>query len=124
MLFRSGEMIAKVTETIRLFRDLPLHVVMTAKQDRIEDENNRLIYVPSAPGKKLAASMPYLFDLVMALRVVPDEEGNLTRWLQTDADSKFEAKDRSGRLDLWEAPNLADIKNKILNGTNKPKPKE
>jgi hypothetical protein len=58
--------------------------------------------------------LPYLFDLVMALRVVADDKGNLNRWLQTGADTQYTAKDRSGKLEMFEEPDFSAICAKIL----------
>ena len=110
-----GELIDKMTSLIKAFRDLPgVNVVLTAKQERVQDDTGRLIYGPSMPGSKLAAKMPYYFDLVCALRVEKDNEGNITHWLQARRDGQFEAKDRSGRLEQFTEPNLAEIAKTIL----------
>jgi hypothetical protein len=50
--------------------------------------------------------------LSFASRKNPD--GNPTRALQTGPDYQYQAKDRSGALDLFEPPNLGDIAKKIL----------
>ena len=54
-----------------------------------------------------------MFDLVFALRVEKDSEGNPQRWLQTVGDHQYVAKDRSGKLEPFEQPNLLEIANKI-----------
>jgi hypothetical protein len=69
------------------------------------------------PGQKTGQALPYMFDLVGALQVNKDNEGKLVRSLQTNRDGQWDAKDRSGKLDVYEIPNLAHIKSKIL-GTN------
>ena len=66
------------------------------------------------PGQKLGQGISYFFDFVFALRVEKDPDGNPYRALQTSRDFNFEAKDRSGALDPFEAPNLAAIAAKIL----------
>lgn len=110
-----GELIDKMTSLIKAFRDLPgVNVVLTAKQERVQDEGGRLIYGPSMPGSKLASKMPYYFDLVCALRVEKDNEGNITHWVQARRDGQFEAKDRSGRLEQFTEPNLAEIAKTIM----------
>ena len=104
---------------LRAFRDLPgYNVYMSAKMTRFTDEiTNRTMYWPLMPGKQLTNGIGYLFDEVFALRVEADKEGNLTRWLQTNRDIQYEAKDRSGRLNMFEPADLMIIANKI-NGTN------
>jgi hypothetical protein len=44
-----------------------------------------------------------------------DADGNPQRWLQTQPDFNYTAKDRSGALAPFEAPNLAAIAAKIMN---------
>lgn len=92
-----GDVQQTAADITRRFRDLPCNTVFLAEQDRIEDGERRLIYGPAMPGKKLAAKMPYRFDLVCALRV--EKQGDsVVHWLQTEADGKYTAKDRSGAL--------------------------
>jgi len=111
-----GALIDEMGDLIRAFRDLPnYHVLMTAKVERIKDEaNGTLLYVPSMPGSKVAQQLPYWFDLVLAYRVDKDPDGNVTRWLQTQRDGSYEAKDRSGKLEAFEAPNMAEIISKVM----------
>jgi len=112
-----GELATVMRQLLRAFRDLPYHVVMTCKQERIDDEG-RLVRAPMLPGKQLSQGIAYLFDLVFALRVERDEEGATTRALQTQPVNGYAAKDRSGALELFETPNLAHIVGKILKGEN------
>jgi hypothetical protein len=62
----------------------------------------------------LANDLPYLFDIVGALRVEQDEEGDIYRVLQTGTDTRFVAKDRSGKLNLFEEPTLKNIYDKVF----------
>jgi hypothetical protein len=50
---------------------------------------------------------------VLALRVERDAEGNVQRALMCDSDGLWQAKDRSGKLAAWEAPDLGAIIEKI-----------
>lgn len=109
-----GAMQEQMAEIIRAFRDLPgRHVYMTAKLDKATDEQGRVLYSPSMPGNKTGQSLPYFFDEVFALRVEKDAEGHPVRALMTQSDGLWLAKDRSGRLDPWEAPDLGAIIAKI-----------
>jgi len=49
----------------------------------------------------------------LALRVEKDAEGNTQRALMCDSDGLWLAKDRSGKLGAWEAPDLNAIIEKI-----------
>lgn len=112
-----GAMKDRMTSLVRKFRDLPKNLYMTAKTERIKDElTGSLLYAPSAPGVKLAASLPYFFDFVFALRAERNKEGEIVRWLQTQPDMQWTAKDRSGVLGAAEPPNLKAVMQKILKG--------
>lgn len=109
-----GELNTIMAGMIRVFRDLPAkHVYFTAKCDKSQDETGRLLYAPSMPGKSLSMQVPYFFDLVLALRVEKDSEGLAQRALMCDSDGIWQAKDRSGKLGAWEAPDLSAIIAKI-----------
>lgn len=98
---------------IRAFRDLPFNVYMSAKMEKIQDDTGRVYFGPSAPGTKVSQSLPYFFDEVFVLRVELDENGRPDRRLQTSIDSTYIAKDRSGKLDAYELPDLGAIIAKI-----------
>jgi phage nucleotide-binding protein len=109
-----GAMQEQVSDLIRAFRDLPgKHVYMSAKLEKSQDEMGRMLYAPSMPGNKVGQSLPYFFDEVLALRVERDAEGNTQRALMCDTDGLWAAKDRSGKLAPWEAPDLGAIIEKI-----------
>ena len=77
-----GEMQTTMSEVIRLFRDLNgKNVYMTAQLSKTTDEMGRVLYGPSMPGQKAGQALPYAFDIVAAMRVEKDEEGNSQRAL-------------------------------------------
>jgi AAA domain len=109
-----SELNTTMQELIRAFRDLPnKHVYMSAKLEKSQDEMGKLLFNPSMPGKSLTQGLPYFFDEVLALRVEKDGEGNTQRALMCDSDGIWLAKDRSGKLEGWEAPDLGAIISKI-----------
>ena len=109
-----GAMQEQVSDLIRAFRDIPgKHVYMSAKLEKSQDEMGRILYAPSMPGNKTGQQLPYFFDEVLALRVERDAEGNVQRALMCDSDGLWQAKDRSGKLAAWEAPDLGAIVEKI-----------
>lgn len=109
-----GAMQEQMADIIRAFRDLPgKHVYMSAKLEKTQDEMGRVMYAPSMPGNKTGQSLPYFFDSVFALRVEKDAEGNTQRALMCDSDGLWLAKDRSGKLEVWEAPDLGEVIKKI-----------
>lgn len=112
-----GELNTTMQELIRAFRDLPgKHVYMSAKLEKSQDEMGKLLFNPSMPGKSLTQGLPYFFDEVLALRVERDSDGNTQRALMCDSDGVWLAKDRSGKLEAWEAPDLGEIIRKIGGG--------
>ena len=109
-----GEMQIAMQDLIRAFRDIPgKHVYFSAKMEKTQDEMGRILYSPSMPGNKIGQQLPFFFDEVLALRVERDADGNTQRALMADTDGIWSAKDRSGKLDMWEAPDLGEIIKKI-----------
>lgn len=105
----------KIADLVRAFRDLPNHHVwMIAKVERTQDENGRLLYNPMMPGNKLGQMVPYWFDLLLPLRCEQVADGSIQRMLQTDTDGVWNAKDRSGKLDMWEPADLGAVIRKVL----------
>lgn len=106
---------------IRSFKsDFPGKVVyFTAKVEKSANELGSLLFSPSMPGQKVAQALPYFFDEVLAVRIFKDQQtGEMGRWLQTQPDDCWVAKDRSGRLDQFESPDLGQIIRKIAGGEN------
>lgn len=109
-----GAMQDAMAYVIRAFRDLPgKHVYFSAKLEKAQDEMGRILYAPSMPGNKTGQALPYYFDEVLALRVEKDADGSTQRALMCDSDGLWIAKDRSGKLDAWEAPDLGALIAKI-----------
>jgi len=111
-----GALQEQVTDLIRAFRDIKgKNVYFSCKQERIKDElTGAMLYGPAMPGTKLPQMIPYFFDEVFALRVETDPDTKQPiRWLQTIGCAQYGAKDRSGALDQFEAPNLGAIALKI-----------
>lgn len=112
-----GKMNDVMTEVIRNFRDLKgKNVYFSAKLLRLEDNMGVTSFVPSMPGKQVLSGMPYFFDLVAPIKIGQLKNGKKYKYLQTEADFQYEAKDRSGKLNLIEKPDLTHIFNKILKG--------
>jgi AAA domain len=111
-----GELIEKMETTIRMFRDLPgVNIYMSAKMAPTKDELTGVVkYGPSMPGSKLEQKLPYFFDEVFRLGINKTPQGETYRFLQTQPDLQYEAKDRSGALAAVEPPHLTQIFSKIL----------
>lgn len=111
-----GLLIDQMSTTIRAFRDLPgFHVYVSAKQEMIKDEQTGItLNGPSMPGTKLGPALPYHFDEVFHLDIGRDQATQKDyRFLRTQPDFQNDAKDRSGKLDAIEFPDLGNIIRKI-----------
>jgi hypothetical protein len=103
----------KFIEIIRGFRALDSDLYMTAKIDREQDDTGKMLYGPSMPGKVLSREIVYQFDEVFCLRREPDGNGGTVSALMCQTDGIYQAKDRSGALEAWEAPDLGVLIEKI-----------
>jgi len=106
---------------IRSFRDLKgKHVYFSCKMiTKTDDSTGITSYKPSMPGNTLINNLPYFFDEVLALRIGKLGNGTEYRYLQTQPELQWPAKDRSGCLDKIEKPDLSYIFEKILSGKKK-----
>lgn len=111
-----GETNDLMLKVLRDFRDLKgKHVIFIAQQEEM-GSNALSTYGPAMPGKKLGNKVPYIFDEVFHMDIGTDDKGGKFRFLQTQPDLQFDAKDRSGALDVIEQPDLTVIINKIIHG--------
>lgn len=110
-----GELTEKMETLVRAYRDLPgKNVYMAAKMEPMKDELTGVVrYGPSMPGKKLGPALPYFFDEVFRLGVNKTPQGESYRFLQTQPDLQYDAKDRSGALAPLEPPHLGQLFAKI-----------
>lgn len=98
----------------RKFRDIDKHILFIAKQELTKDEvTGKTTYRPSAPGQAFTSQIPYFVDEVFCMRVGKVDK-EMVRYLQTQPDMQYTAKDRSGKLASKEEPNLTAIFNKII----------
>jgi len=108
-----GEMQTVMMDVLRAFRNLSgKHVYMSAKMEKAQDENGRVMYSPGMPGAKLAQQIPYIVDECYALRNEKDADGIIQRALMTESDGLWAVKSR-GKVEPWEAPDLGAIIRKI-----------
>ena len=116
-----GQLNDTMSGLIRNFRDLKgFHVYFTAKEGKIVDDTSGLTsYYPVMPGKTLVNSLPFFFDEVLAMRIGQTDDGDSYRYLQTQPDMQYEAKDRSGKLKMVTKPDLTSVFKQILKPTVK-----
>ncbi len=112
-----GNMNDEMATIIRAFRDLKgKNKYFSAKEARVTDEYTGVTtYRPMMPGKTLLNGLGFYPDELFALRIGVDDDGESFRYLQTQPDVSYDAKDRSGALSPIEKPDLTYIFNKIKN---------
>lgn len=109
------EMQIKLINLTKSFRDLKKNVYISAKMSQEKDDfAGMMMYAPMFPGSKLAAQIPYLLDEVYYLNKHLDEEGKIVTYFLTTQDKNYKAKNRCGKLELYEEANLTYIYNKIF----------
>lgn len=109
-----GELSDRVIWLAKAFRDLAgWNTYMAAKMEPMDTGHGVVKFGPSMPGKQLPIQLPYLFDEVFRLGIGQNQQGQKYRFLQTEGDMQYQAKDRSGLLDTIERPDLTHIINKL-----------
>jgi hypothetical protein len=106
------EMIAWLTQLQHTRRK---NVIFVGILDEKVDDFNRKVFVPQIDGSKTGLELPGIVDEVLTLAAIKGEDGQPRRALicQTLNPWGFPAKDRSGRLDMVEAPHLGRLFEKI-----------
>tara|TARA_R100000742_G_C4279570_1_gene104542 strand:- start:6453 stop:7178 length:726 start_codon:yes stop_codon:yes gene_type:complete len=116
-----GNVQESVTNVMRAYRDLHMHVVFVSKMEK-QNVDNVMQYEPKMVGTKLGQAITYFFDEVLALRVIEEQDDDgatvKNRWLQTDVGQGYTAKDRSGKLEGFETPDLTSVIGKLGFVTN------
>ena len=72
-----GNVQESVTNVMRAFRDLHMHVVFVSKMEK-QNVDNIMQYEPKMVGTKLGQSITYFFDEVLALRVIEEQDDEST----------------------------------------------
>lgn len=110
-----GKTADAIEEMVRKYRDMPgKNVYLSAKTEMVKDEHSgSMKFYPMMPGKKTGQSLDYFFDQVFYFDTITDNEDKTQRVLHTQINQQFAAKDRSGALAVYEAPNLSAIIRKI-----------
>jgi hypothetical protein len=105
-------------ELITCFRHLQhaigLNVWFVGALNREFDEYKRPIWTPQIEGQKTAQELPGIVDQVITMANIQKEDKSEFRALICNKNQwNYPAKDRSGRLNLLEEPNLGKLMNKI-----------
>ena len=96
----------------------PKSIIVVGILDSHEDDLRRLVWEPQMEGSKTARELPGIFDQVVTIQNFRAEDGTQYRALccQQQNPWGYPAKDRSGRLELLEAPDLGALIHKIRSG--------
>lgn len=98
MLQDYGQNTQRMRKLVRVFRDLPMHVIFTCiSQEQKDDQTGRLKTIPALTPKIASEVMGYV-DIVGYLFVAEGNDGESERKLLTQPKGKYAAKDRSGKL--------------------------
>ena len=93
-----GKNSSLIRKLIRAFRDLKMHTIFNALENRDKDENTgKITILPSLPGK-LAMEVSGMVDLVGRITTQKGKDGKLHRILAVQPSGNFVAKDRSNNL--------------------------
>lgn len=85
--------------------------------DAEKDEFGRQVYTPQIEGAATARELPGIFDQVITLQVFKTDSGTHRAFVcRQDNEWGYPAKDRSGRLETIEAPDLGLLMKKIREG--------
>lgn len=113
-----GSMASMMLPIIKQFRNLNYNVIFITKLDTVKDEiTGGVMFGPMFPGQQLPKQMPYIVDALLAARpTVMDADGNVGRYLQTQPDFQWQAKQRTTqktRLNATEPMDLQWIIDKL-----------
>lgn len=110
-----GDMSMKMMDLMNMLYFMPQkHIILIAKQT-ISDDNGTTKRRPYFPGQDLNVKVPHLFDGIfhMGMHNVPGMQGP-TKAICTAEQYDLMARDRSGKLNVYEPPNLGDMFRKIM----------
>lgn len=117
-----GEMSDKLSVLVRQFRDISgKNIYFSAKAELRDQPDGSKLYGPSMPGQKSSQGLAYYFDEFFWAGsgeydvIAPDKTVKKEKYyyLHTRQDNQYEAKDRSGVLDIQEKADLTHIFTKI-----------
>lgn len=86
--------------------------------DKVVDDLRRVEWVPQIVGGMAGRELPGIFDEVITLQIfdMPDNAGQYRALVCQPNQFGYPAKDRSGRVDMLEPPDLGALMRKMLTG--------
>jgi hypothetical protein len=110
----SPETVSEICALVLDYCNIPnKNVWMTCKATKSVLENGSVWFEPYAAMPKLAPNLPYYFDNVLFMQRSRDASGIEQVALCCRENVQCNARNRLGRLDLWEPANLSHIIAKI-----------
>jgi len=110
-----GILSESIRKIVRLFRDLPMNLLVTCLTSEQKDESTGKIHINPSVFGKLEKELPAYFDIVLYMHSAKDPKtGEIKRGLLTESTEKYVAKDRSNKLDRVEVPDFQIIYDKIF----------
>lgn len=108
-------------EMIRWLTNLqhcPKDIILVGILDSEQDDLKRWVHTPQVEGSKTGRELPGIFDQVVTLTTLQTDEGKPYRAFVCQQQNTwgYPAKDRSGRLEMIEPPDLGGLVKKIRNG--------
>lgn len=108
-------------EMIRWLTNLqhcPKDIILVGILDSEQDDLKRWVHTPQVEGSKTGRELPGIFDQVVTLTTLQTDEGKPYRAFvcQQQNNWNYPAKDRSGRLEMIEPPDLGGLITKIRTG--------
>jgi hypothetical protein len=92
-------------------------IIVVGILNRVVDDLKRVSWEPQIEGSKTGLELPGIFDQVLTLQNFVTDDGRSYRAFVTQQNNPegYPAKDRSGRLDAIEPPDLGALIRKIQN---------
>ena len=110
-----GEMARNVIDKLeKLFFMPEMHVLLISKLEVSDGGENGMVQRPYFPGKELHVRVPHMFDEILWLDYFDIPGYGRQRALRCWPAHNAVCRDRSGRLDEYEAPNIANVFRKCL----------
>ena len=103
---------------LTVLQHCPKDIIVVGILDSEKDELNRVVHSAQVEGSKTARELPGIFDQVVTLSLLKADNDQTYRAFVCHQDNEwgFPAKDRSGRLEAVEPPDLGALIKKIRTG--------
>lgn len=115
-----GSLIAGLSDLFMRVGKLPMHVVVTAHEQLLQDDlTSEIIILPLIVGKKMPNQMPLFFDEVYRAQVAKLTVNGVATadyQLLTIADTRYTAKSRLNCLSAVEKQSYEEIMKKVKGG--------